>query len=181
MMKAVAVLTFLAGLLLGVRVMFFGVRRKLGEDLLHHRRWPLALAAALMAGGAMLYARARSESGVTPNWVWAVLAVGVVAGSVGWWLVKRSAAIPSTDPEDDPRYRFQGHVARVTTRIAAPEPGRIAFDFDGKRYDLHAQWSPEASGFDPGDYGRVGDEVVIERIESDVAYVEPWIVVEQRI
>ena len=180
-MKAVAVVTFLAGLLLGVRVMFFGVRRRLGEDLLHHRRWPLALSAFLLVGGAMLYGRASSKSGVTPTWVWAVVVVGAIAGAAGWWFVKRSAAIPSSDPEDDPRYRFQGHVARLTNAITGSSPGRIAFDFDGKRYDLRAEWSPEAVGFERSKFGVVGDEVVIERIEGDVAYVEPWTVVEQRL
>lgn len=180
-MKAVAVITFLAGLLLGVRVMFFGVRRRLGENLLHHRRWPLALAAFLAVGGAMLYVRTRSASGVTPTWVWVVVAVGAVAGAAGWWFVKRSAAIPSSDPEDDPRYRFQGHVAQVTAAIRAPSQGRIAFDFDGKRYDLRAQWAPDAVGFERGSAGLVGDEVVIERIDDGVAYVEPWAVVEQRL
>jgi hypothetical protein len=180
-MKAAAVITFLVGLLLGVRVMFFGVRRRLGEDLLHHRRWPLALSAFLMVGGAMLYARTRSDSGVTPTWVWAVVVGGGVAGAAGWWFVKRSAALPSSDPEDDPRYRFQGHVARVTAAIGASHAGRIAFDFDGKRYDLRAEWSPEAVGFERGSFGGVGDEVVIERIEGEVAYVEPWTVVEQRL
>lgn len=180
-MKAVAVITFLAGLLLGVRVMFFGVRRRLGEDLLHHRRWPLALAAFLMVGGAMLYAKTRSGSGVTPTWVWVVVGVGAVAGAGGWWFVKRSAAIPSSDPEDDPRYRFQGHVAQVTSAIRASGPGRIVFDFDGKRYEFAALWSPDAAGFERGSSGLVGDEVVIERIDDDVAYVEPWTVVEQRL
>lgn len=161
--------------------MFFGVRRRLGEDLLHHRRWPLALAAFLVAGGTMLYVRTGSASGVTPRWVWAVVIVGILAGAAGWWFVKRSAAIPSTDPEDDPRYRFQGHVARVTTAIGAIRPGRIAFEFDRKRYDLRAEWSPEAGNFDRGNFGVVGDEVVIERIEGDVAFVEPWTVVEQRL
>jgi hypothetical protein len=180
-MKAIAVITFLAGLLLGVRVMFFGVRQRVGEDLLHHRRWPFALAAFLLAGGAMLYARTGSGAGVTPTWVWAVVGVGAIAGAGGWWFVKRSAAIPSSDPEDDPRYRFQGHVARVTTAIGESEPGRVVFVFDGQRYDLRAQWSPEAGGFERANFGLVGDEVVIERIDGDVAFVEPWTVVEQRL
>src|SRR6185503_8869415 len=115
------------------------------------------------------------------TWVWAVVGLGGIAGAAGWWFVKRSAAIPSSDPEDDPRYRFQGHIARVTAAIEGASPGRITFDFDGTRYDLGAEWSPEAVGFERGNFGVVGDEVVIERIEGDVAYVEPWTVVEQRL
>ena len=92
-------------------------------------------------------------------------------------------AIPSTDPEDDPRYRFQGHVARVTSPIeGSAGAGRIVFEFDGRRYDLAARWSPEADLAG----GRlasaaVDSEVVIEYIDGDVAYVEPWAVVEQRL
>jgi len=98
--------------------------------------------------------------------------------------VKRSAEIPSSDPEDDPRYRFQGHVARVTQpfepRGAQAPSGRIAFSFDGRRIELQALWSPEG-GVDRKGSGRLDDEVVIERIEGDMAYVEPWAVVEERL
>ena len=39
-MKYVAIASFLGGLLLWVRVMFFGVRR-VDADRLYHRKWPL--------------------------------------------------------------------------------------------------------------------------------------------
>jgi len=178
-MKVVAVIAFLSGLLLAVRVMLFGVQRRVDEDHLYHRRWPLALAALLVAAGAMLYAR----SAMTGGWVAAVVIVGLVAFAGAWWLVQRSSAIPSTDPEDDPRYRFQGHVARVIESIESPtggrSGGRIGFTFDGKQYDFRARWTPgdwEAQGF-----GRAESEVVIERVEDDVAFVEPWAVVEERL
>jgi murein DD-endopeptidase MepM/ murein hydrolase activator NlpD len=176
-----AVVLFLLGLLLGVRVMFFGVRRQVGENQLHHRRWPLALAAFLAVSGALLYARA--DGPVTASWLGVVVLGGITAGAAAWLLVQKSAAIPSTDPEDDPRYRFQGHVARVITAIAgAGQSGRIAFDFDGRRHEFGARWSPEA---DLGDgtlaAAPVGTEVVIEFIDGDVAFVEPWAVVEKRL
>jgi len=174
-----AVVLFLAGLLLAVRVMFFGVQRRLDENHLRHRRWPLALAAFLVAVGALLYARFE----VTFGWITAVLLIGSAAGAGAWWLVQHSASIPSTDPEDDPRYRFQGHVARVTEAIATGTDGstrgRITFRFDDKDHDLAARWTPgnwEGQGF-----GRTDSEVVIERVEDDVAYVEPWSVVEERL
>lgn len=184
MTRAVAVTVFLAGLLLAVRVMFFGVRRQLSEEQLYHRKWPLAVAAFLSVAGAMLYARADR---VTGGWLAAVVLAGVVAALGAWKLVEKSAAVPSTDPEDDPKYRFQGHVARVTSPIVAASegsaaPGRIVFEFDGARHELAARWSPEADLAG----GRlataaVDTEVVIEFIDGEVAYVEPWAVVEQRI
>lgn len=176
-MKAIAIVAFLGGLLLAVRVMFFGVQRRAGDEL-RSRRWPLSLAAFLVAGGALLYAR----STVTGWWIATVLVAGLVAGAAAWWLVQRSAAVPSTDPEDDPRFRFQGHVARVTEPIedgtGGTLRGRIAFDFDGSRHELRARWAP--GDWDEG-LGRVDREVVIEHVDGDVAYVEPWAVVEQRL
>jgi hypothetical protein len=83
-------------------------------------------------------------------------------------------AAPSNDPDDDPRYRYQGHVARITQAITPNAPGRVAFEIDGRQFDLSAQsidGSPMA----------VGTEVVIERIDDDLATVELWAVVEERL
>ena len=179
-MRSVAVGLFLAGLLVWILVMFFGVQRRVDDENVVHRRWPLALAALLASVGVLLYLRPV----VTPGWIAAVALLGVGAGVGAWWFVKRSAEIPSSDPEDDPRYRFQGHVARVTeafeTRGSDAPSGRIAFSVDGRRIELKALWSPE-SGTDRKGAGRIDDEVVIERIEGDLAFVEPWAVVEERL
>jgi membrane protein implicated in regulation of membrane protease activity len=181
--RVIAVSFFLAGLLLAVRVMFFGVRKQLSDEQLDHRKWPLALASFLAVVGAMLYARAAT---VTAGWVATVLIAGLAAAIGAWMLVKKSAAIPSTDPEDDPRYRFQGHVARIVEPIGGTTTsngtGRIAFDFDGKRHELGARWSPEADlGTDSVVAAVPGAEVVIEYVDGNVAYVEPWAVVEKRL
>jgi hypothetical protein len=178
-MRALAIAFFLAGLLLWIRVMFFGVRRDVrdvGDERFVHRAWPLGLAVLFVAAGALLYARPV----VTVRWIAAVSLMGLVAAVAAWWGVKRSASIPSSDPEDDPRYRFQGHVARVTRAFVNGAGGRIAFSYDGKSIELDAAWSPEGGTDRPG-AGRLDDEVVIERIEGDVAYVEPWAVVEGRL
>lgn len=176
-LKLIAIVAFFGGLLLAVRVMFFGVQRRTGDEL-RSRRWPLSLAAFLVASGAMFYAR----STVTGTWLTMVFAIGLVAAAAAWWLVQRSAAIPSTDPEDDPRYRFQGHVARIIEAIEGQRNGtsrgRIAFEFDGKRYELRARWMP---GDWDEELGRADREVVIEHVDGEVAYVEPWAVVEQRL
>jgi hypothetical protein len=181
--KLVSVLAFVAGLALGVRVMFFGVQRRVDEDHFAHRAWPLALSAFLMVCGALLYPRA--AHGVTLAWLGVVVAIGVVSAVVAWWLVRRSAAAPSTDPDDDPRFRYQGHIARVVQDIEKRSDGsmagRIAFDFDGKRHELHARWTEAATEWDRLSLGRANSEVVIERVEDDVAYVEPWTIVEERL
>jgi len=180
-LKLAAVVAFGAGLLLAVRVMFFGLQRRVDEEHLAHRAWPFALAAFLVVSGALLYAR--SERRVTAAWLATVVAIGVASAVGARWLVKRSAAAPSTDPDDDPRYMYQGHVARVVqdieTRPDGVPAGRIAFDFDGKRHELPARWT--GSEWNDRSFGRTESEVVIERVEGDVAYVEPWTVVEERL
>lgn len=184
-MRIFAVALFFGGLLLAVRVMLFGVRRRLSDDQVDHRKWPLALAAFLAVVGAMLYAAGNAP--VTIGRAMATLIAGVVAGGGAWLLVKRSAAIPSTDPEDDPRYRFQGHIARVVAPIRASDQvgghdGRIIMEFDGKRYEFGARWAPDADhGPGAGQSAEVDAEVVIEYVDGDIAYVEPWAVVEERL
>ena len=173
--RTVAVALFISGLLLWMRVMFYGVRRDIGQDRVAHRAWPLGLAVALVTVGIALYARPV----VTTAWLASVALMGLLAGAGAWWATRWSASLPTEDPEDDPRYRFQGHVARVTQAFTNGV-GRIAFSYEGKRIELGATWSPE-SAVDKSVAGRLDDEVVIERVDGDTAYVEPWAIVEQRL
>jgi len=181
-LRIAAVVLLLSGLLLGVRVMFFGVQRRVDDARLLHRRWPVALAAFLFVSGAVLYPVAGPGSQVTWASIASVFLLGAGAAVVAWWIVSRSAAAPSTDPEDDPRYRFQGQVARIVMPIGrdAGSTGVVAFEFDGKRYEHRACWTPEVVGVG-SDAGASNEEVVIERIEGDLAFVEPWRLVEQRL
>ena len=74
----------------------------------------------------------------------------------------------------DERYLLQGHPAEVVAAIASSATGEIAYVVGGKRYAASAQsldGTPVA----------VGTEVVIDRVENGVAYVEPWVQVEQRL
>src|ERR1044071_3512493 len=163
-MRVVAVLMFAGGLVPGVRVMFFGVQRRKGTQYLSSRVWPLALAIFLVISGGALYARA--VSGPSPGAAWAVGAISLAAAIavVLWRLVRLSAIAPSTDPEDDPRFKFQGHIARVTQEIgtgagAAVRDGRVAFEFDGRREEFRARWTEEAEA--RGTFAGLNDDVVI--------------------
>lgn len=173
--RIVAVALFIGGLLFWIRVMFFGVRRTAGSEQVSHRAWPLGVAVVLAASGILMYAR----PSVTPAWIASVSLLSLLAGIAAWWATKRSAEHPSDDPEDDPRYKFQGHVARVTQAFTNGA-GRIAFSYEGARIELAAAWAPE-SGSDVSGAGRLDDEVVIERVDGETAYVEPWAKVEQRL
>ena len=100
--------------------------------------------------------------------------IGTLAGALAVRVVRRAAAfVPEHDP-DDPRYVLQGHVATVTTAIGPASEGEITYVVEGQRHTVRAR------GLD-GSVAERGTEVVIERIEDDVAYVEPWVEVEKRL
>jgi hypothetical protein len=183
-MRTIAILLFASGILLAVRVMFFGVRENVGLDEYRTRAFPLSLAAFLFASGIATYLLLWNTAGVETMRVGAVLIVGALAAVAAWWTVKRSEAsiIASPDPEDDPRYRFQGHIAKVVAslgEVGSDVSGKIAFVIDDRTLELTAKWLPgtTASAQD----GDVSSEVVIERIDGDLAFVEPWGLVEGRI
>lgn len=189
-MKILALAAFVAGLLLAVRVMFFGVQRRVSEQQRLLRRWPLALAAFLVAAGVTVYARVALAGTLSGAWLGVAVVFGLLAAWGAVWVVQRSAAMPSSDPEDDPRYRFQGQVARVIqgmeSRGGEPPTGRIELTFDGERYEFRARWTPEwtaAHGEAGGkpELGRPDCEVVIERVDDDLAFVEPWAAIEERL
>jgi hypothetical protein len=185
MLRLFGILLFGAGLAFGIRVMFFGVQRKVGDDRLVLRRWPLALAGVLLLTGFLFYVQAKSNGEVTTLWFGLVALVAVGAALAAWLFVKRSADVPSSDPEDDPKFRLQGHVARIVESIeprGSQEPtGRIAFDFENRSHVMIAKWSPGSDALAGREVAPVGEEVVIEFVEADVAFVEPWAVVEKRL
>src|SRR5688572_2026183 len=103
---------FIAGLLLGVRVMFFGAeRRRLhSADALPLRRSEPAIIGFLLMFGIAGYLLTRSTT-VTPA---AGVGIAAILGVVWAALVTRLAVAtarlqPEHDP-DDPRFSLQGHV-----------------------------------------------------------------------
>jgi len=50
---------------------------------------------------------------------------------------------------------------------------------DGRSIDLAARWLPGTTVRPPDSF--VGAEVVVERVDGDVAFVEPWALVETRL
>ena len=183
-MRAIAFLLFATGILLAVRVMFFGTREAVGADVFRTRAWPLAFAALLLAAGAATFVQDWRAAGVTPAFLAVAVFVGIVAALSARWMVLRSAASyeANPDPEDDPRYRFQGHIAKVVTSLGAvgsDVSGKVAFVIDGRTLEMAAKWLPGTTAT-AGD-GAVSSEVVIERVDGELAFVEPWALVESRI
>jgi membrane protein implicated in regulation of membrane protease activity len=176
-MTPIYLASFIVGLLLAVRVMIFGVERPREESPTGERSFrlsPATVSIFMVVFGAAGYLLTHWSSlgPVTAILVAAILggvAAAVAARMVSKWWV----ATPESDVEDD-RYILQGHVARVTKAIRADVDGEVAYDVGKQRHVLRAR------SFDSGSLA-VGTDVVIERIEGDVAYVEAWMEGEKRL
>lgn len=100
----------------------------------------------------------------------AVLTVGVVfmINGVGVFAPSKRPKV-----EFDPEV-LTGHIARVTAAISAAAAGAVVYTLEGRRHDV-AAISLDGSAI------QAGADVVIERIENGLAFVERWEVVEGRI
>jgi membrane protein implicated in regulation of membrane protease activity len=179
-LTAVFVAALIVGLLLAVRAMLLGVERGrtpfgAPAPMTPSVRFstPVLSAFAITFGAAgYLFTRPGRMSAATGTVI--ALLIGTIAGAFAVRLVRRAAAfVPEHDP-DDPRYVLQGHVATVTAPIGPGGDGEIAYVVEGTRHTVRAR------GLD-GSIADRGVEVVIERIEDNVAYVEPWVEVEKRL
>lgn len=167
---------FLAGLLLGVRVMFFGAerRRRLSADALPLRRSEPAIIGFLLMFGVAGYLLTRRGT-VSPG---VGTLIAALLGLVWAVLVTRLAVAtarlqPEHDPED-PRFALQGHVAIVSAAIPSDGEGAITFSDAGVQRTIRARTID-------GSAIAEGEEACIERLEDDVAFVELWTIVEQRL
>ncbi|MFL5578049.1 MAG: hypothetical protein ACJ79S_19005 [Gemmatimonadaceae bacterium] len=186
--------SFLVGLLLAVFAMLHGVERRpepaaaasgrpdggdgptSGES---ERRPAARLNLPLLAGfatvfGATGYLLHRYSTLATLPSVGVAALVGAVGAFGAVTLIARWALGGAPLDTEDPRYVLQGHLARVTAPIEGGRGGEIAFVVDDVRHVVRARSLDGAPV--PLDV-----EVVIERIEDDVAYVERWAVVEERL
>lgn len=176
---------FLAGLVLGVGAMLFGVERRRavsgdapGATTIGARLTVPNIAAFAAASGAVGYLLDRYTT--LGN-----LAVFVIAAATGGLAIAGASllvarwALPAVAAEVvDERYLLQGHPARVTRAIAdgtgAASAYEIAYEEGGATHLLRA-YSLEGTELTPG------SDVVIERVENGAAYVEAWSVVERRL
>jgi membrane protein implicated in regulation of membrane protease activity len=185
--------SFLIGLMLGVFAMLAGVERPARRGPVPPTG-PVVSREALMTASGEISARfhiplvsafATSFGGVgylvdrysSLDALWQLsisTGVGVISAAcavmvvAGWALPGARRDIP------DERYLLQGLVARVTDPIDPLNGGRIALEMNGT---VHAVRAVSLTG---GFIDR-GTEVVIERVEADTAFVEPWANVERRL
>jgi membrane protein implicated in regulation of membrane protease activity len=168
--------SFVGGLLLGVRLMFYGAerRRRPSTDALPLRRWEPGFVGFLVMFGIVGYALDRNAAMSSVNRV-AVSVFGgaVFAALVTWLAVKTARLQPEHDP-DDPRYVLQGRVGVVTVPIPVGGEGMIRYEESGSAPVVPAR------DIDGGAIA-AGEEICIERVEDGVAHVELWRLVEQRL
>jgi hypothetical protein len=176
LLTAVFLASFLAGLLLGVRAMIVGVERppRTGTQPRTALTAPSVAAAATTFGltGYVLlrYMGAGAAAAIAIAAGLALLSALSAIALIAKWAVPSAAAEPP-----DERYLLQGTPATVTRAVTADVDGEVSYAAaDG------AQYATPARSFDGSALG-VGAEVVIDRVEDGVAYVEAWALVEKRL
>lgn len=158
---------FILGLVLGVASMIAGIDRDQRRG-----RWikyvnlPMAGAAATLFG-LVGYPLAKYTALSALAIIGIAFAAGAL-GAVGMMLLIAGWAVPSAEREvEDERFILQGHFARVTRGIQAAGQGEIVYEHEGRQHVLRA------ASLD-GNAIAEDAEVVIERVEDGVAYVELW-------
>ena len=178
-MKPLAIIfliVFIAGLVLAVIAMLHGVehtRRQTSRAPSPFFNLP-ALAAFAIGFGAVGYPLGSRTTLPT----WSVLVIAAASGAaaisamitlLASWALRGVAASSATD-----EHKIQGQLAVVTRDIAAVAPGEITYELLGREIKVPAKTltaKPLSAGA----------EVVIDRIENGIAFVEEWAVVERRI
>ncbi len=178
-LKVFFLAAFIGGLVLAVFAMLHGVeymRRRRNQSRRPSPFFNLPAVAAFAVGfGAIGYPLASRTR--LPAWGIILIATGAGALAITgmitllarWALRGLSNPLP---PEEG--HKIQGQLAVVTRDIEPEREGEISYDHLGGR-----QYIPARS------LGvtvvPAGSEVVIDRIEDGVAFVEEWAVVEQRL
>lgn len=166
-MRIAFLAVFITGLALGVISMIAGIDRDS-----RHGGWVKFVNLPIVATGATLFglvgyplAKYGSLGAVAQI---AIAGGAALAGAGGMMLLIAGWAVPSARREvPDARFALQGHLANVSGAIEAGRSGHIAFEEDGVRH-THLARSLDGGAIE------AGADVVIERIEDGVAYVERW-------
>jgi hypothetical protein len=179
--------TFLLGITTGVYVGLRGVERlggPAGPETVDRFGRPSggtrialglpAVAAVLTLGGLVGFIAVQALS---LPW-WQALGCGTMAAALGapllTRLIRRWARQAAVEDAEDPRFALRGHVAIVLPRRADAGHAEVEYASHGRRVVAFAR-SVDDAPLPPG------LEVVIDRVEDDVVFVEPWSQVERRI
>jgi membrane protein implicated in regulation of membrane protease activity len=176
-MTIVYLASFIGGLLLAVRIMISGVERSRDEHPAGERSFrlsPPVVSSFAMVFGLVGYTLARMQIGIAVTQLAIAGVLGAVVAMITARLVRDWWKVTPEHETDDERFLLQGHPARVTRPIRADVDGEVVFEVENQRHVLRARGIDDTAL-------PAGAEVVIERIEDEVAYVESWVEVEKRL
>src|ERR1051325_4673166 len=164
-----------AGLVAAVRLMLYGVERQRPNDdgPRTYSAVPAVVASFGVTTGVVGYLLLRVGASAAIATMFAAIA-GILAALVTvrlmarWWQV-----VPEHDVDDE-RYVLQGSLAKVVSEIEVNGVGAVTLRSDSRQQPIPARGLAERRG-------EGGTEVVIERIEDGVAFVEEWEQVEKRL
>ena len=174
-LRIVFLASFIGGLLVAVFAMLHGVehaRRNRSKAPSAFINLPAiaAFAVGFGAAGYPLVTRSRLPS-------WAILLIAVGSGALaitGMITLLARWALRGAGPLSAQQDEIQGQLAVVSQNIAAGGAGEIAYELLGRQLRIPARALSERPM-------SIGAEVVIDRIENGVAFVEEWSIVEQRL
>ena len=175
-MQYVFLASFIGGVLLAVRLMFYGAERRLrpSVDTLPLRQWEPATISFLVVFGVTGYLLTHSGRLSASEGVVTGAVIGALCAVVITRLAIAAARFqPEHDPED-PRFLLQGRVGVVTVPIPAGGEGAISYQ------DATAFPSMRAREIEGGAIA-AGMEICIDHLDDDIAYVELWARVEERL
>lgn len=172
-MRAMFLVAFVLGLILGVRGMLVGitqVRQSAHTSIFSF----LTIGTWLVAFGITGYLLSRYTA-VGTGVSLVIAAASGVGAATGMYALIAGWAVPSAKREvEDERYSLQGHIGSVTHAIIPLGVGQITYVHNGVRRTLQARsldGKPIATDAD----------IVIERIEDGVAFVELWSTIEKQL
>jgi membrane protein implicated in regulation of membrane protease activity len=168
--------SFIGGLLLAVFAMLHGVEharrnRSRAPSPFFNLPATAAFAVGFGAVGYLLVSRSRLPS-------WAILLIAIGSGALAIsgmitllarWALSNVAGRSSAEGDE-----IQGQPAIVTQAITIAGAGEISYEHLGRQLHISARALSEKPL-------SIGEEVVIDRIENGIAFVEEWSVVEQRL
>ena len=167
--------SFIGGLLLAVFAMLHGVEhartnRSKAPSAFFNLPAIAAFAVGFGAAGYPLVTRSR-----LPSWAIVLIAIGSGALAItGMITLLARWALLDSGPLSAQHDEIQGQIAVVSQEIAASSTGEIAYELLGRQLRIPARALSEGPMF-------VGAEVVIDRIENGIAFVEEWSAVERRL
>jgi hypothetical protein len=174
-LRIVFLTSFIGGLLLAVFAMLHGVehaRRNRSRAPSPFFNLPViaAFAVGFGAAGYPLISRSRLPS-------WAIVLIAIASGGLaiaGMITLLARWALRDAGPSSAGHDQIQGQLAVVSKEIESGNAGEITYEHLGEQLRITARSLGETTVF-------VGAEVVIDRIDNGIAFVEEWSAVEQRL